>query len=155
MIRLIPGTFIGISIVRKRHPMYPPLKNRERKWGRQSEFEKADEFNGQFTDVFNKTEHNQVHLLDRSVPFMEEFVVTKEGVTKLHKGLNSSKALGPDELNPRVLKGLATELGPPFVHLFGNRLIRVKYQVNGLLQTFAPCSRSVTGLLHAMIARFP
>ena len=33
------------------------------------------------------------------------------------KGLNPSKALGPDELHPRLLKALATELGPIFVHL--------------------------------------
>ena len=29
-----------------------------------------------------------------------------------------SKSLGPDELHPRVLKELATELGPIFAHLF-------------------------------------
>ena len=49
---------------------------------------------------------------------MEDIVVTKEGVTKLLKGLKPSKALGPDELHPRVLKELATELGPVFAHLF-------------------------------------
>ena len=49
---------------------------------------------------------------------MEDIVVTKEGVTKLLKGLNPSKALGPDELHPRVLKKLATELCPLFAHLF-------------------------------------
>ena len=49
---------------------------------------------------------------------MEDIVVTKEGVTKLLKGLNPSKALDPDELHPRVLKELATELGPLFAHLF-------------------------------------
>ena len=53
---------------------------------------------------------------------MEDIVDTKEGVTKLLKGLNPSKALGPDELHPRVLKELATELGPVFAHIF-QRLI--------------------------------
>ena len=32
--------------------------------------------------------------------------------------LNPSKALGSDELYPRVLKELSTELGPVFAHLF-------------------------------------
>ena len=75
-------------------------------------------FNGQFTDVLIKTEHSKVPLLDRSAPFIEDIVVTKEGVTKLLKGLNPSKALGPDKLHPRVLNELATELGPVFTRLF-------------------------------------
>ena len=57
--------------------------------------------------MFTKSEHSQVPFLDRSAPFMEDIVVTKEGVTKLLKGLNPSKALGPDELHPRVMKELA------------------------------------------------
>ena len=61
-----------------------------------------------FTDVSTKAEYSQVPLLDRSAPFIEDIVVTKEGLTKLLKDLNPSKALGSDELHPRVLKELAT-----------------------------------------------
>ena len=49
---------------------------------------------------------------DRRIP------VLQEGVKKLLKGLNPSKALGPDELHPRVIKELATEVGLVFAHLF-------------------------------------
>ena len=61
--------------------------------------------------------HNQILSLNRSAPFMEE-IVSKDGATKFLKGLNPSRALGPDELHPRVLKELATELDPVFSHLF-------------------------------------
>ena len=67
--------------------------------------------------MFTISEHNQVPLLDKSAPFMEDSVVTKEGVTKLLKGLNPTKVLGPYERHPRVLKELATELCPIFAHL--------------------------------------
>ena len=70
--------------------------------------EQAEEFNGQFTDVFNKSEHTHVPLPNRSAPFLKEIHVSAEGVTKLLKGLNTSKALGPDELHPRVLKELGS-----------------------------------------------
>ena len=96
----------------------PPLKKKNGSGVAQSDFERSSEFNGQFMDVFTKTEHSQVPVLDRSAPFMEDIVVTKEGVTKLLKSLNLSKALGPDELHPRVLKELATELGPVFCTSF-------------------------------------
>ena len=72
--------------------VFPPLKKRQGSGLAQSDFEKASEFNGQFTDVFTKSEHSQVPLLDRSAPFMEDIVVTKEGVIKLLKGRNPSKA---------------------------------------------------------------
>ena len=44
----------------------PPLKRKNGKGVAQTDLEKAEEFIGQFTDVFNKIEHTQVPLLDRS-----------------------------------------------------------------------------------------
>ena len=57
----------------------PPPKGKNGKGVAQSGLEKAEEFNGQFTDVFNKNEHTQVPLLDRSAPFMNDIVISKEG----------------------------------------------------------------------------
>ena len=69
---------------------------------------------------------------------MEDIVVTKEGVTKLLKGLNPSKALGPDELHPRVLKELATELGPVFAHLFQQSIDKGKIPKEWSLANICP-----------------
>ena len=77
---------------------------------------------GQLIDAFNNTEYNEVPLTRRSAPFMDSIVVSTEGVINLLKGLNLSKALGPDELHPRVLKELANELDPVFAHLFQQSL---------------------------------
>ena len=76
MLRLIPGIFVGKLIVRGK---IPTLKKKKGNGIFESDFEKAEEFNGQFTDVFTKTVYNQVLLLVMSVPFMDELVVTKEG----------------------------------------------------------------------------
>ena len=54
--------------------------------------------------MFNKNDHSEVPFLSSSAPFMDDIVVSNEGVTKLLKSLNPSKALGSDELHPRVLK---------------------------------------------------
>ena len=89
---------------------------------------------------------NTVKYLDRS---------TSEGVTKLLKGLNPSKALGPDELHHRVLKELASELGPVFAHLFQQSIDSGEIPKEwSLKQTFAPCSKRLTGLLLATIVQF-
>ena len=72
--------------------------------------------------MFNRSDHIEAPFLNRSAPFMDDIVVSNEGVTKLLKDLNPSKVLGPDELHPRVLNELATELGPVFAHLFQQSL---------------------------------
>ena len=65
---------------------------------------------------------NEAPLLDRSAPRMNDISVSTDGVTKLLKGLIPSKAMGPDESHPRILKELAAEHGPVFTHLFQQSL---------------------------------
>ena len=139
-----------INSQRKDTQGIPTLRKKNGSGIAQSDFEKAEEFNGQFTDVFTKMIHNKVPLLDRSALFMDEIVVTKEGVTKLLKGLNPSKALGPDKLHPRVIKELAKELGP----VSARQSIRAKSPRNGHLQIFVHFSRKVTGPLLVITAQF-
>ena len=76
------------------------------KWSNIAELdsERAEELIGQFNDAFNNTEYNEVLLTRRWAPFMDSIVVSSEGMIKLLKGLNPSKALGPYELHPRVLR---------------------------------------------------
>ena len=95
------------------YPRYSPLKKRNGSGIAQAEFEKTEDFNGQFLE----REYKQAPLLGRSAPFMHDIVVTKEGLTKVSRSLNPSKALRSDELHHRVLKELAMESGPVFVHL--------------------------------------
>ena len=130
----------------------PPLKKRQGSDLAQSDFEKASEFNGQFTDVFTNTEHSQVPFLDSSVPFMDDIVVTKEGVTKSLKGLRPSKALGPDELHPRVLKKMKTELGPVFAHLYQQSInkgeIHKEWSLANICPLFKKGDRSIACIYH-------
>ena len=85
MLRQTPETSIGSSIVRKKGTQgIPPQKRKNGKAVAQSDLEKAEEFNGQFTDVFNKNENTQVPLLDRSAPFMNDIVISR-GVIKILK----------------------------------------------------------------------
>ena len=72
-----------INSQRKDTQGIPFLKKKNGSGIAQSDFDK---------DVFTKTVHNQVPLLGRSAPIMDEIVNTKEGVTKVLKGLNPSKA---------------------------------------------------------------
>ena len=49
-------------------------------------------------------EHSQVPLPNRLAPFKKDIVVSSVGVTKLLKGLNPSKALGPVDLINFILE---------------------------------------------------
>ena len=66
-------------------------------------------------------------LTERLAPFIDNIVVSSEGVIKLLKGLN-----------PRDLKELANELGPVFSHLFQQSLDTGEIQKEWLLANICP-----------------
>ena len=104
--------------------------------------------------LINKNDHSEVPFLSRSAPFMDEIVVSKGDVTKLLKGLNPSKALGPDELHHRVLKEFATELSPVLPIYSNSLLIRVKSPKRGLLQIYVASIKRMTEVSHVIIVPF-
>ena len=113
----------------------PPLKRRNGSDLAESETERAEEFNGQFLDVISKTSESRSLYL-RSQPMSDIHV--SNGVIKRMKGLNPSKALGPDELHPRVLKELAVELDPVLAHLFQQSLDKGKIPKEWPLANICP-----------------
>ena len=107
---------------RKDNQGTPSLKRRNGNGLAETETKKAEEFNGQFTDVFSNTSENEVPLLEKPAPPISDISCFKWRCYKMMKGLNPWKALGPDEFHPKVLKELAVELGPVFAHLFQQSL---------------------------------
>ena len=75
-----------INSQKKDNQGIPPLKRRGGTGITASEIEQAEEYNSQFTDVFNKNDQSAVPFLSRSAPFMDDIVVSNEDVTKLLKG---------------------------------------------------------------------
>ena len=100
----------------------PPLKKGHTDKLAESDKDKAEALNGQFSSVFSKSTFQSVPFLARKVPQMPEINITVGGVVKILKGLNPSKASGPDEIHPKILKELANELGPIFRDIFQQSL---------------------------------
>ena len=85
--------------------------------------EKADLLNRQFHSVFTTTDKAQpTPSYDNNVPAMPPIEVSIQGVLAQLQRLNPSKASGPDDISPRVLKELAHSLCSPFTSLFQKSL---------------------------------
>ncbi len=76
--------------------------------------EMADLLNGQFESVFSKDDQTTPDVLPDSSPHpkMPDIVITEPGVRKMLERLKPHKAMGPDEIGPRVLKELAPTIAP-------------------------------------------
>ena len=83
---------------------------------------KAEALNSQFQSVFsNETNFTATQLPSRAPP-MPDIHISTSGVLKLLQNLNPSKASGPDNLSPRVLKELSCVLADPLARLFRKSL---------------------------------
>jgi hypothetical protein len=72
---------------------YSASRNQTRnKTTTESDVDKAEALNDQFTGVFTKKTDDQVPLLERKIPKMKDIRITEGGVLKLLQGLNISKA---------------------------------------------------------------
>jgi len=84
--------------------------------------QKAEALNSQFQSVFTHETSPDLHNPLTQIPLMPNIVITSAGVLKLLKNLNPSKASGPDNLSPRVLKELSDVLADPLARLFRKSL---------------------------------
>lgn len=87
----------------------PPLKSNNGSIA-ESDLSKAEALNEQFTSVFTHTEYFSVPFEKPSVNKMDNITISSKGVENILHGLNTTKAMGPDNLHPKVLKELAPSL---------------------------------------------
>lgn len=91
---------------------------------------KSNALNRQFQSVFSQpsnisqTEFQNKNYMndDKTYPAMKDINIAVQGITKLLQNLNPSKASGPDELKPRLLKELASEISPILCIIFNKSL---------------------------------
>ena len=83
---------------------------------------KAKILANQFKSVFtrDKDEDKDTHLHGPGYPSIGNITFDTAGIEKLLRGVNPSKAAGPDQIPCRMLHELATELAPVFTKLFQN-----------------------------------
>ena len=81
-----------------------------------------DQFKSVFSNIDKITESefesNCKLTIKSKYQTMPDITTTSEGIAKLLLNLNPSKAPGPDEIKPRVLKELATEIAPILTIIF-------------------------------------
>ena len=83
-----------------------------------SDKDKAEALNGQFSSVFTRDSFDSIPFQRPNCSRMADISVSTFGVEKLLKNLKTSKAMGPDNIHPWVLRELATDLAPMISHLF-------------------------------------
>jgi hypothetical protein len=84
------------------------------------DYEKATIFNNYFSDQSTVDENgSSLPTLDHlTVNNLDQINITEDDVIDVLKALNTTKATGPDEIHPRVLREASHVLGKPLAKLF-------------------------------------
>ena len=81
--------------------------------------DKAQALNEQFQSVFSSSSSDNIPDKGPSnYPSISHIKIHEDGVTKQLLNLNPTKASGPDEVSPRLLKSVAVELAPALTILY-------------------------------------
>ena len=75
-----------------------------------TDMEKAHILSDHFRSVFTQENLEFIPFTPSNLPTINDITITKEGVLKLLKTINTNKASGPDGLSPRILKETAEEI---------------------------------------------
>jgi hypothetical protein len=124
---------------------------------------KANIVNDQFKSVFSNIdkitesefESNCKLSIKSKYQTMPDITVTCEGIAKLLLNLNPNKAAGPDEIKPRVLKELATEIAPILTIIFKYLLNQVLSHQTGKLPMLLLFTSKVQSITQKIIDLFP
>jgi len=83
---------------------------------------KAEALNKQFKSVFISVADFEPESINSQYPSISPINITSPGVLKLLKELNPTKASGPDNLSPRVLRELSHQMTEPLTIIFQKSL---------------------------------
>ena len=95
----------------------PTLKTKDKVCS--TDLDKAEALNSHFKSVF--TDNSPKQVKDKGIshhPSIPHLHIGVEGVAKQLDKLNPSKVCGPDEMSPRLLKMVSSELAPALTFLF-------------------------------------
>ena len=84
--------------------------------------DKSEALNNYFASVFTTENTNLIPNIHHQTPFMKNFTITENGVYILLSKLNPKKAVGPDNISPRVLVECAREVAPMLTYIFNQSL---------------------------------
>ena len=74
-----------------------------------------------FSSVFTIEKPNILQLHNSVYQDMSDIEVTQPGVLKLLASLDPKKSTGPDQLSPRILKEVSSEVTPVLTYIFNQQ----------------------------------